>query len=55
MAEIITKEVYFYKYCPTCAYFERKCSEDPCNDCLNNPSNDYSHRPVNWKQRPEYE
>lgn len=55
MSEIVTKEVYFNQYCPTCKHFKLKCSDDPCNDCLNNPSNNYSHKPVNWEKGSEYD
>lgn len=50
------KEVYFCDYCESCEYFKAVFGdkeEDICNDCLNNPSNVYSHKPVNYK-RKEY-
>ena len=43
------KEVYFYQYCKTCKYCKTKEFEDPCNDCLNNPMNIDSHKPVNYE------
>lgn len=46
-----TKEVYFYQYCKTCEYFEIPETEDPCNECLANPSNMCSHKPTNWKEK----
>ena len=46
-----TKEVYFDQYCETCKYFEIPETEDPCNECLANPSNMYSHKPINWKEK----
>lgn len=45
------KEVYFDEYCPTCKHKWQKDYEDPCNECLNNPMNLYSHKPVNWKEK----
>ena len=45
------KEVYFYKYCKTCKYAELKGDEEPCNECLANPTNTYSHKPVNYKEK----
>lgn len=49
--ETTTKEVYFDKYCKTCKYWELGSGEDPCNDCLANPSNENSHKPVRWAKK----
>lgn len=46
-----TKEVYFDQYCKTCKYFETPEMDDPCNECLANPSNMHSHKPTNWKEK----
>lgn len=43
------KEVYFWEYCPTCRYKKKGGNEEPCNECLANPSNVNSHKPVKWK------
>lgn len=40
------KEVYFSQYCKTCKYEKLAESEDPCDSCLNEPVNVYSHKPV---------
>lgn len=45
------KEVYFYKYCKTCQYRDNKEDEEPCDECLNEPSNTYSHKPVYFKEK----
>lgn len=45
-----TKEVYFYKYCKTCKFYELKESKDPCHDCLQMPMNYNSHKPVYWTE-----
>lgn len=45
------KEVYFYEYCKTCKYSELKDDEEPCNECLTNTTNTYSHKPVNYKEK----
>lgn len=42
------KEVYFGLYCKTCKHETLPESEEPCNSCLEEPSNTDSHRPVNW-------
>lgn len=44
------KEVYFGEYCNTCEHKNLKEEEDPCDECLSNPVNLYSHRPIKWKQ-----
>ena len=45
------KEVYFHEYCKTCKYEKTEESEDPCHDCLNEPSNIDSHKPVRWEEK----
>lgn len=51
MNEGETKEVYFHIYCKKCQYVNRRDDEDPCNECLENPYNEYSHKPVNFKEK----
>jgi hypothetical protein len=46
-----TKIVYFDKYCPVCKYQTLNKTEDPCNECLTNPSNINSHKPVNFEEK----
>lgn len=41
------KEVYFDQYCKSCKYHGLEESKDPCNDCLAEPSNTNSHKPMN--------
>lgn len=48
--EIIDKIVDF-EYCKTCEYKDTKDFLDPCHDCLNNPTNVNSQRPVNYKEK----
>lgn len=45
------KEVYFHLYCPKCKYEGHKESDDPCWDCLNEPMNQDSHKPVYFKEK----
>lgn len=51
MSENDYKEVYFSQYCKTCEYQKREEYEDPCDECLNEPVNVNSHKPVNWKEK----
>lgn len=45
------KEVYFEKYCKTCEHWGKTPAEDPCCDCLDEPVNQYSHKPVRYEER----
>jgi len=45
------KEVYFDQYCPTCFYNAKKESDDPCDECMEHPSNVDSHKPINWEEK----
>lgn len=40
------KEVYFNEYCSTCKYSDVDDVKDPCNECLGEPANLHSHKPV---------
>ena len=44
-------EVYFHEYCNTCVHKDVNEAEDPCDECLANPVNSCSHKPVNWKEK----
>ena len=45
------KEVYFGEYCKTCTHKELPEDQEPCHDCLNEPVNVYSHKPVNYEEK----
>lgn len=49
-----TKEVFFHEYCPKCEYGdvdeEHMNPDDPCWDCLHEPLNIDSHKPINFKE-----
>ena len=44
------KEVRFDLFCRYCKHQTLLGSEDPCDECLNSPSNEDSMRPVNFKK-----
>lgn len=46
------KEVYFDQYCKSCKHHGLEESKDPCNDCLAEPSNTNSHKPMNYPFTP---
>lgn len=44
------KEVYFGQYCETCAYKDNKEDDEPCDECLAEPVNVHSHKPVCYEE-----
>lgn len=47
------KIVHFDKYCDTCKHKATAENKKPCHECLNNPTNIDSHKPVNWEEGPK--
>ena len=45
------QEVNFDVYCEKCEHKEVKDTDDPCNECLDYPINQNSHKPVNYKSK----
>ena len=45
------KEVYFDQYCHTCIHFDKPSCEDPCDECLSEPVNVYSHKPTKYVEK----
>lgn len=45
------KEVYFHQYCNTCEHVNVDAIADPCNECLTNAVNVYSHKPVCYRPK----
>lgn len=45
------REVDFNKYCKTCKYEELYEEEDPCFECLDEPYNEYTDKPVKWEEK----
>lgn len=44
------KEVHYHAYCNRCKYRELKDDEEPCNECLSEPINLHSHKPIKWEE-----
>lgn len=46
------KEVYFDEYCPKCKYekVDDTKGKEPCNECLENPVNLGSRKPVKFEE-----
>ena len=50
MDEIELKnKIVDFTWCKTCIHYEKDDTEKPCDDCLENPSNEYSRRPKHFK------
>lgn len=45
------KEVLFSMYCPKCRHAKCADSENPCDECLANPVNQNSHKPIFFKEK----
>lgn len=45
------KEVEFWKYCEKCKHYEVEDVKDPCNDCLDEPVNLHSTKPVCFEEK----
>lgn len=45
------QEVYFDQYCKTCKHVKCNNYESPCEECLDNPVNLYSHKPINYEEK----
>lgn len=42
------KIIEYDAWCPKCKYYEIPEAEDPCNECLNTPAQDESHKPIKY-------
>lgn len=45
------KEVYFDQYCKTCKHENLPETDNPCDECLQETVNVYSHKPVKWEEK----
>ena len=43
------QEVYYDRYCKTCEHKKLPEEADPCDECLSNPVNYATHKPMNWE------
>ena len=53
MPDDILKEVRFDLYCSQCKEEKAKETDDPCNECLAEPINQYSNKPIHFKKKGE--
>ena len=47
------KEVYFDQYCRECKHWKEndEGTDEPCNECLDNPINLESHKPIKFEKK----
>ena len=46
-------EVDFEAYCKTCKHGELQECKDPCNDCLDQPWNEETRKPIKGEEKTE--
>lgn len=51
--DITEKIINFNEYCKTCKHCDVVEFEDPCNDCLDNPVNTNSKKPIHYEMDKE--
>ena len=44
------KLVDFHLYCDKCKHKKLEASEEPCNECLGEPANEDSHKPIKFEE-----
>ena len=45
------KEVYYHEYCTKCQYYEKGKITDQCEECLSEPINLHTHKPVKFEAK----
>lgn len=45
------KEVYYNMYCNSCVHKAKKNEQSPCDECLDEPINYQSHKPIKYKKK----
>lgn len=45
------KEVFFNQYCKKCKYDLIPENQEPCSECLEEPINQHSHKPVKYEEK----
>ena len=48
------KEVRFDEFCKLCKHKDLKDTDEPCNECLTNPVNLHSRKPVNFEEEKKH-
>lgn len=45
------KEVYYHEYCKKCRHEKAPETEEPCDECLSEPINWNTHKPVKYEEK----
>lgn len=45
------KEVWYDEYCKNCVHWQLTEAEEPCDECLNEPVNEDSHKPLYFEEK----
>lgn len=45
------KEVHFHEYCKSCRHKQVDSNTEPCEECLSEPINLNTHRPVKYEKK----
>lgn len=51
MSTTDSKIVRYDRYCKLCKHWEKNQADEPCNTCLNNPTNEHSRKPVKYEKK----
>lgn len=51
--EVEYREVRFDKYCKECKHFKLDNYDEPCYECLGEPINLYSEKPVKFEEEED--
>lgn len=54
MQEEQYKEVLFNQYCKYCKHEKEEGYDSVCEECLENPVNLYSHKPVKFEEKDKH-
>ena len=49
--ETDNKKFVDFTYCNSCENKDSPEYEDTCNECLNTPEREFSHKPINFKEK----
>ena len=47
------QKIVEFEWCQSCEHCNLQDYEDPCNDCLDEPMNEDSRRPVFYKEKED--
>ena len=51
--EYPNKIVDFHSYCKNCEYQDNIEVDDPCDECLTASANEYSKKPIHFKEKTD--